>query len=99
MRADVHRHDRVGLLLVGDDRRAARLDEAVVVEVEVDAARAVAGGREMPQQLVPRAHEEHPVVPAVGDQERAGKRRRLQGRDARDGCEELEHVATLGFTP
>ena len=69
MRADVHRDDRVRLLLVRDDRLSARLDEAVVVEIQVNATRAVAGGWERPQHTMMRVDEEHAIVPAVGNEE------------------------------
>ncbi len=74
VRPDVDRDDRVGLLLVRHDRPAARLHEAVVVEVEVDAAGEVARGREAPEDAMPRVDEQHSIVPAVGDQQRARER-------------------------
>ena len=49
-------------------------DEGVVVEVETDAVREVVGRREAPEDPVLRIDEEHPVVAAVGDQERSGQR-------------------------
>jgi hypothetical protein len=74
MRADVDRDDRVRLFLVRDDPLASRLDECVVVEVQVPASREVAGVREAPEDVMPGIDEDDPVVAAVGDQERARQR-------------------------
>ncbi len=68
---DVDREDVLVILLVRDERLASGLDERVVVEDEVGAARAVAGRREVPEDVMVRVDEEDAVVAAVGDEDRA----------------------------
>jgi|SRR5689334_3684970 len=65
---DVDRDDRVRLLLVGNDRPAAGSDEAVVVEVEVDAVTDVPLRRKAPEPPMGLVNQEDPVVPSIGDQ-------------------------------
>jgi len=75
--------DLVVLLLVRDDPSSAGREERVVVEVQVHLTGPVGEG---PQDPVDGIHDQHAVVPAIGDQEVSRKRPpEYRGRPVRRG--------------
>ena len=98
MHGAVHQRDFddvVVVLLVGDQRLAAGLDEGVVVVEEAPSRGAVGGGGVFVDDLTLAVDDQDAVVAAIGDQQIAGHARAPRGRQVGGGCARLWCRRTL----
>ena len=84
MGLDVDREDVSVVLLVRNERLAARLDEGVVVENQLASLRLVGSRWEDPEESVARIDQEDPIVAAIRDQQRTRQRPPDMHRRVRD---------------
>jgi hypothetical protein len=98
MRFDVDRDDRVRFLFIRHNRAPSARDEAVVVEVQMNAGPEIVSCRKAPEDFARGIHEQDAVISAIRDQESA--RERPDGfafrRDPNGGSRTSRVVVVIG---